>query len=94
MPLYLLVFGLRMRQAVGTSLLVVAVLSVPTLITHWSLGHVDWAVALEFGVGLLPASIVGARFAGRFSKGSQRRAFGWFLVVFGGAFVLYRLIVA
>jgi len=51
-------------------------------------------LALEFGVGLLPASIVGARFAGRFSKGAQRRAFGWFLVVFGGAFVLYRLIVA
>ena len=35
-PLYLLVFGLHMRQAVGTSLLVIAVLSIPTLVTHWS----------------------------------------------------------
>ena len=31
-PLYLLVFGLRMRQAVGTSLLVIVFLAIPTLI--------------------------------------------------------------
>src|SRR4051794_29856953 len=55
MPLYLLVFGLRMRQAVGTSLLVIAVLSIPTLATHWALGHVDWAVAVAFTLGVLPA---------------------------------------
>ena len=40
-PLYLLVFGLRMRQAVGTSLLVIVFLSFPTLATHWALGHVN-----------------------------------------------------
>ena len=51
MPLYLLVFGLRMRQAVGTSLLVIAVLSIPTLVTHWALGHIDWTVAFAFTVG-------------------------------------------
>src|SRR3954451_9039910 len=63
MPLYLLVFGLRMRQAVGTSLLVVAVLSIPTLITHWALGHIDWAVAVAFTAGLVPSSFVGAHAA-------------------------------
>jgi hypothetical protein len=63
-PLYLLVFGLRMRQAVGTSLLVVAVLSVPTLATHWALGHIDWALAGQFGAGMLPGSVIGSRLAG------------------------------
>lgn len=62
-PVYLLVFGLRMRQAVGTSLVVVAFLSVPTLITHWALGHIDWTVAGAFAVGLLPGSTVGSRWA-------------------------------
>jgi hypothetical protein len=33
---YLLVFGLTMRQAVGTSLLVIAVLSIARLATHWA----------------------------------------------------------
>lgn len=92
MPLYLLVFGLRMRQAVGTSLLVIAVLSIPTLATHWALGHVDWAVSMQFGAGLLPASLLGSHWSSRFAAGSQRRAFGWFLIAFGVCFTLYRLV--
>ena len=90
MPMYLLLFGLRMRQAVGTSLLVIAILSIPTLVTHWALGHVDWAVSALFAAGLLPASVLGAHWSARFTAGSQRRAFGWFLVAFGAAFTLYR----
>jgi uncharacterized protein len=89
-PLYLLVFGLRMRQAVGTSLAVIAVLSIPTLLTHWALGHIDWAVAGEFGVGMLPASLVGGRLAHRIEGPVVRRAFGWFLVAFGTFFTVYR----
>ena len=57
-PLYLLAFGLRMRQAVGTSLVVISVLSLPTLATHWALGHVDWYVAFAFGGGLLPGTTI------------------------------------
>ncbi len=92
MPLYLLVFGLRMRQAVGTSLLVVAALAVPNLITHASLGHVDWSVATLFAAGVLPTSMVGSHYSARFSKGAQRRAFGIFLIASGAAFTLYRLL--
>ena len=92
MPLYLLVFGLRMRQAVGTSLLVIAVLSVPTLITHWALGHIDFVVAGAFAAGLLPGSYAGAHLSSRFTGGTQRRAFGYFLIGFGSLFTLYRLL--
>jgi uncharacterized membrane protein YfcA len=91
MPLYLLMFGLRMRQAVGTSLLVIAVLSVPTLITHWALGHIDWGVAVAFTAGLVPASVAGAHLSSRLAGGVQRRAFGVFLIAFGASFTVYRL---
>ena len=94
MPLYLLVFGLRMRQAVGTSLLVIAVLSVPTLLTHAALGHVDWEVSAQFAAGLLPASLLGGRWSERFAAGSQRRAIAWFLIGSGAIFTAYRLITA
>jgi len=90
-PIYLFVFGLRMRQAVGTSLIVVAVLSVPTLATHWALGHIDWAVAGAFAAGLLPGAAAGGRLAHRFEGPTIRRAFGWFLILFGVAFTAYRL---
>lgn len=91
MPVYLLVFGLRMRPAVGTSLLVVAALSVPTLATHWALGHVDWTVSAAFAAGVLPASFVGAQLAQRLAHGLQRKAFGTFLIAFGVSFTVYRL---
>lgn len=92
MPLYLLVFGLRMRQAVGTSLLVVATLSVPTLITHTALGHVDWNVAGLFAAGVIPTSVIGGHYSSGFGAGVQRRIFGVFLIVFGVAFTAYRLL--
>lgn len=90
-PLYLLVFGLRMRQAVGTSLVVIAALSGPTLATHWALGHIDWAVATPFAAGLLPGSAAGGRLAHRVEGPTLRRAFGWFLIVAGAFFTAYRL---
>jgi uncharacterized protein len=91
MPMYLLVFGLRMRQAVGTSLLVVAGLSIPTLVTHWSLGHIDWRVSTALFVGQVPGSVVGSRLSTRVTGiGVARRAFGVFLIVFGVAFTIYR----
>ena len=91
-PLYLLVFGLRMRQAAGTSLLVIAVLAVPTLATHWALGHINWFIGGEFAAGLLPGSTLGSRLAQRIHGPTLRQAFGWFLVAFGIFFTAYRLI--
>lgn len=93
MPMYMLIFGLRMRQAVGTSLLVVAALSVPTLVTHWSLGHIDWRVSGLLLLGQVPGSFLGANLARRITGvGVARRAFGRFLIVFGIAFTVYRLV--
>jgi uncharacterized protein len=92
-PAYILLFGLRMRQAAGTSLLVVIVLAIPTLLVHWSLGHIDWAVAGAFALGAVPAAFVVGRFAHVVEGPLIRRAFGWFLTVSGVAFIVYRVTV-
>jgi uncharacterized membrane protein YfcA len=91
-PMYLLVFGLTMRQSVGTSLLVIVVLSIPNVLVHWSLGHIDWAVAAAFALGAVPAAWVSGRLAHRVAGPQVRRAFGWFLVVSGVVFVAIRLL--
>ena len=91
-PLYLLVFGMRMRQAVGTSLVVIAVLSIPTLATHWALGHINWAVAALSPPASCPGAAVSSRLAHRIAGPVVRRAFGWFLISFGAFFTLYRLL--
>ena len=88
--MYLLIFGLDMREAAGTSLLVVTVLAIPTLAAHWALGHIDWVLAGEFAAGLLPGSATGSRLAQHVQGTVIRQAFGWLLAVFGLAFTIYR----
>lgn len=91
-PMYVIAFGLRMQQAVGTSLLVVMVLAIPTLSAHVVLGNVDWAVATAFACGSVPASALSARLAQRVPSSSIRHAFGWLLIASGAAFAAYRLL--
>lgn len=91
-PAYLLLFGLSMRRASGTSLVVIAALTVPTLLTHWALGHIDWSAAAVFALGSVPASWIASRGAQRFRSEHLQRAFGILLVIFSVWFVVYRLV--
>ena len=93
-PAYLLVLGLSMRMASGTSLLVIAVLTIPTLVTHWALGHIDWPAATVFALGSVPASWLMSRQAQRINAGHLDPAFGVLLIVFSIGFVTYRLSVS
>lgn len=90
-PLYLVVLGMPMRASSGTSLAVVAALSVPTLLTHWALGNIDWSVAAAFAAGSIPAAWVGGHLA-RHVEGSRLRiSFGILLVAFSGYFLFHQL---
>ncbi len=91
-PAYLLVLGLSMRQASGTSLVVIAALTIPTLITHWALGHIDWTAALVFALGSVPASWAMSHRAQHIRTEHLQRAFGVLLVAFSLWFVAYRLV--
>ena len=86
-PLFMLVLGLSARRAAGTSLVAVGVLIVPTLVTHWALGHIDWSVALLFAVGAIPGSVIGSAAAQHLPMGVARRLFGLFLVGFALLFL-------
>jgi uncharacterized membrane protein YfcA len=90
-PIFVLVLGLTSAQAAGTSMVAVVALTIPTLIAHWALGHVDWAVAGAFAAGVIPASILGARLGIRLPEAVARRAFGTVLVVFSVCFLALRV---
>lgn len=91
-PLYLVVLGLGMRRSSATSLVVIAALSIPTLVTHWALGHIDWAVAGAFAAGAIPGAFVGGRAAHLVGGDSVRRAFGLLLVGFALYFTTTQVI--
>ena len=90
-PLYLVVLGMPMRTASGTSLVVVAALSVPTLLAHWALGNIDWGVAAALAAGAVPGAVVGSRYAGRVSGERLQRTFGWLLIAFAVFFAAWVL---
>jgi uncharacterized membrane protein YfcA len=86
-PLFVLVLGLTMPESAGTSLVVIAVLSVPTLVTHWALGHIDWAVAVPFAAGAIPGALAGSRLVARVDAERLRSVFGVLLISFAAYFV-------
>ena len=90
-PLFVVVLGLTTVKAAGTSMVAVGVLTIPTLVTHWALGHIDWPVALVFAVGVVPASLLGARTAERLPAERARKAFGVLLVAFATWFLIRKL---
>ncbi len=87
-PLFLLAFGLDMNEATGTSLVVAAGLTVPTLATHALVGDVDWAVAAAFSIGMIPGVVAGSRLARHLPTVRLQRAFGVLLVVFSVWFLI------
>mgnify|MGYP001250112553 CR=1 FL=1 len=91
-PLFVLVLGLTMPESAGTSLVVIAVLSIPTLITHWALGHIDWGVALAFAVGAVPGAIVGSRLISHLPAERLRKGFGVMLIGFAVYFTAHQTV--
>lgn len=70
-----------MKRAVASSLVAVAIFSIPALIAHIVLGHVDWAFALPLMVGVVPGAQVGARLTIGASEEAVRRWFGLLVIV-------------
>lgn len=86
-PWFLVVLGLDMHEATGTSLLIAATLTVPTLATYLLLGGIDWYIAVPFGLGVVPGSLAGGWLAQHLPTARLRVAFGLVLV----GFALYNL---
>ena len=87
-PFFLTVVGLSMRRAAGTSLVVAAALSVPTMAAHWAVGDIAWPVAAAFALGLVPAAAAGAAWGTRLDQRRVQRVFAVGLVGFAAWFTL------
>lgn len=88
-PALVLLGGLPMGAAVGTSLLVIALKSFAGLAGYAAAVQVDWGLAAAVSAAAVAGSVVGGTLTGRVPAAALRRAFGWFVVAMG-AFVLAR----
>jgi len=81
-PLFLLALGFDMHEAAGTSLVVAAALTLPTLVTHTLLGDIDWVIAGAFALGMVPGALAGSHLAAHLPVARLRGAFGVLLLAF------------
>lgn len=81
-PALVMLVGLPIRQAVGTSLVIIAMNSAAGFLGHIG-GAFDLHVTLLFIAGGLVGSFVGARLASRLDANHLRRLFALFVLVLG-----------
>ncbi len=88
-PILLAVFGMSAKSAFGTSLLVVACLSVPGTIAHSINHHVEFSLVLVMALGAVPGSMLGSKLALRLKDSLLKRAFGVIMLAMA-AFMVYK----
>ncbi|MEV5412803.1 TSUP family transporter [Thermopolyspora sp. NPDC052614] len=92
-PALVLLGGLTMPVAVGTSLVVIAMKSFAGLAGYLDSVRLDWPLTLAVTAAAVVGGMAGSRLAGHVDPGRLRRAFGWFVVVMA-AFVLVQQVPA
>ncbi len=80
-PALVSVVGLGMAEAVGTSLLVIALNAAAALAVRFTGSAVDWAVVLPFALSAALAAVAGQRVAHRFRAVTLQRGFAVLLLV-------------
>lgn len=91
-PALVAVAGFAMPNAVGTSLLIIALNSSAALATRVAGSHVDWAVILPFAAAASVAAVVGQRASSRFKAATLQQTFAGLLVLLAGWVLLDQLV--
>jgi uncharacterized membrane protein YfcA len=80
--------GMPLKRALGTSLFCIAAFVVPGTITHWRLGHIDWAIFLVVTLGVVPGARLGAKIALGTREHTLRIVVGSFLLLIAVVYAL------
>ncbi len=87
-PALVVLGGLPMHVAVGSSLVVIAMKSAAGFAGYASGVTLDWRLAIGVTVAAALGTIVGGRLANRLDASSLRRGFGWFVLGVGQTVVV------
>lgn len=79
-PGLVLALGFSMPDAVGTSLLVIAINSAVALLSRIATAHVAWSVAIPFTIAGIIGSLIGAKIAAKTNSAALTKAFVWLLL--------------
>jgi len=78
------------KQAIGTSLVVIIPTAVMGSFKHFQQGNVDWRTALTLAPLAIAGSYLGAWLTNQISAGNLKRAFGGFLILVGARLLFFK----
>ncbi len=90
-PAYVVLFRMKMKEAIATSLITVAVMSVPGSMIHYHLGHIDLVTSAALGIGVAPMAYLGARMDIKTKSKTIMLLFGILLIAFSTYFFISQL---
>lgn len=90
-PIGIAYFGYAFKKASGTSLLAIAFIAIPGIITHALLGHIWYLGGVALILGTMPGAYLGARLITKVPERAARFAFGILLIVSGALLVANRV---
>jgi uncharacterized protein len=90
-PTYVVLFRMKMKEAIATSLLTVAVMSVPGMLIHYYLGHIDLGITAAIGIGVAPMAYIGAKIDIKTQSKTIKLLFGTLLITFSIYFLISQL---
>jgi uncharacterized membrane protein YfcA len=91
-PVFTRMLRIPVKEAIASSLVAVAIFSIPALVTHALLGHINWAFAIPLTIGVVPGAQIGSRITVGARDKTLRTMAGVFFVVlaivYGGSEIL------
>ncbi|RKX59837.1 MAG: hypothetical protein DRP28_02415 [Thermodesulfobacteriota bacterium] len=80
-PALVLLGGVPMKIAVGSSSLMIGITALTGLLGHTLVGHLDLKLALTLGAAVLAGSQIGARLGVKIDKKRHKKYFGYLLIL-------------
>jgi uncharacterized membrane protein YfcA len=90
-PALVLLGGLPMPVAVGTSLIVIAMKSFAGLAGYLTSVSIDWTVALAVTAAAVAGALIGARLTALVNPDALRKGFGWFVLAMSSVILVQEL---
>lgn len=84
-PALVIVLGVPMRMAIGTSLLVIAVNAAAAVVARTGGPAPDWAIVVPFTAAAIVGALLGKRISDRLSSRALTRAFALLLIAVGAS---------
>jgi len=90
-PAYVILFRIKIKEAIATSLLTVIVMAIPGSIIHYNLGHIDLTISASMAIGVIPMAYLGAKLDIRTKSRILMILYGIVMIIFSVYFFISQL---